>query len=345
LALVALIHLGGRFLPSFARELEQTLHRAVAKANGARHEYATLEHLLWALTQDSDVEAVLSACEVDPVALRRAAERYLDTELGSLVVAPGEAFEEAKPTAGFQRVIQRAVIHVQSSGRDEVTGANVLIALFSERESHAAYFLQEQDLTRLDVVNFIAHGIAKSASPTAEPLEGLPRVSTRRREQGDAHVGKIKRTVRRNKVDILNQSQAIIVLIDEKIRAIETERPNSDEMIRLREAELREFSEIRGVILDLKSYVEKSADQKSKTDELESIADAIHAMLIKYIRDHGCDALNWTFKGALISLLAVVGSLCGIAPITATTMGVIVGGKVVVDGLKAIRGSSPTRRS
>jgi len=152
-------------LPSFSRNLEETLHRAVAYANQRKHEYATLEHLLLSLTDDEDAAGVMSACDVDLPALKKTLVGYLDTELRSLIVEDGE---EAKPTAGFQRVIQRAVIHVQSSGRDEVTGGNVLVAVFSERESHAAYFLQEQDMTRYDAVNYIAHGIAKKAG-ASEP--------------------------------------------------------------------------------------------------------------------------------------------------------------------------------
>ena len=147
-------------MPSFSRNLEETLHRAVAYANQRRHEYATLEHLLLSLTDDQEAAGVMRACDVDLPALKKNLVNYLDTELKSLVIESGE---EAKPTAGFQRAIQRAVIHVQSSGREEVTGANVLVAIFSERESHAAYFLQEQDMTRYDAVNFIAHGIAKKA--------------------------------------------------------------------------------------------------------------------------------------------------------------------------------------
>jgi len=152
-------------LPSFSRNLEETLHRAVALATGRKHEYATLEHLLMSLTDDEDAAAVMIACDVDLVALKKSLVTYLEVELKSLIVQDGE---DAKPTAGFQRVIQRAVIHVQSSGRDEVSGANVLVAIFSERESHAAYFLQEQDMTRYDAVNFIAHGIAKKAE-ASEP--------------------------------------------------------------------------------------------------------------------------------------------------------------------------------
>ncbi len=147
-------------MPSFSRNLEDTLHRAVKFANERKHEYATLEHLLLSLADDQEASGVMRACEVDLAALKKNLLNYLDTELKSLVVDDGE---DAKPTAGFQRVIQRAVIHVQSSGREEVTGANVLVAIFSERESHAAYFLQEQDMTRYDAVNFIAHGIAKKA--------------------------------------------------------------------------------------------------------------------------------------------------------------------------------------
>ena len=147
-------------MPSFSRNLEDTLHKAVKFANDRKHEYATLEHLLLSLADDTDAKGVMLACDVDLAVLKKNVLNYLDTELKSLVVDDGE---DAKPTAGFQRVIQRAVIHVQSSGREEVTGANVLVAIFSERESHAAYFLQEQDMTRYDAVNFIAHGIAKKA--------------------------------------------------------------------------------------------------------------------------------------------------------------------------------------
>jgi ATP-dependent Clp protease ATP-binding subunit ClpA len=145
-------------MPSFSKSLELVLHKALSLANERRHEYATLEHLLLGLTEERDAVAVMRACGVDIDLLRRNLFDYLDGELSSLVMAaPGDA----KPTAGFQRVIQRAVIHVQSSGREEVTGANILVAIFAERESYAAYFLQEQDMTRYDAVNYISHGIAK----------------------------------------------------------------------------------------------------------------------------------------------------------------------------------------
>src|ERR1700691_2920986 len=145
-------------MPTFSRSLEQSLHRALALANERHHEYATLEHLLLALIEDQDAAAVMRACNVDLDKLRRSLVAYLESELDNLVT---DGAEDSKPTAGFQRVIQRAVIHVQSSGREEVTGANVLVAIFAERESHAAYFLQEQDMTRYDAVNYISHGIAK----------------------------------------------------------------------------------------------------------------------------------------------------------------------------------------
>ncbi|MBX9635903.1 MAG: ATP-dependent Clp protease ATP-binding subunit ClpA, partial [Magnetospirillum sp.] len=142
-----------------SRNLEQSLHRALAYASERRHEYATLEHLLLALSEDQDAVAVLRACNVDIDRLRRDLTEFVDTSLTDLVSPRGA---EPKPTAGFQRVVQRAAIHVQSSGREEVTGANVIVALFSERESHAVYFLQLQDMTRLDAVNYISHGVAKA---------------------------------------------------------------------------------------------------------------------------------------------------------------------------------------
>ena len=140
--------------------LEQTLHSALALATERHHEYATLEHLLLALTEDQDAVAVLRACGVDLEQLRQNLSEFIETELTGMVVTE---VSDPKPTAGFQRVVQRAAIHVQSSGREEVTGANVLVALFSERESHAVYFLQVHDMTRLDAVNYISHGIAKVA--------------------------------------------------------------------------------------------------------------------------------------------------------------------------------------
>ncbi|MDM9622260.1 ATP-dependent Clp protease ATP-binding subunit ClpA [Rhizobium sp. S96] len=147
-------------MPTFSPSLEKALHQALTFANERHHEYATLEHLLLALIDDADAAAVMGACNVDLDALRKTLIEYVDNELSNLVTGYDE---DSKPTSGFQRVIQRAVIHVQSSGREEVTGANVLVAIFAERESHAAFFLQEQEMTRYDAVNYISHGIGKRA--------------------------------------------------------------------------------------------------------------------------------------------------------------------------------------
>ncbi|MBW7921771.1 MAG: ATP-dependent Clp protease ATP-binding subunit ClpA [Rubellimicrobium sp.] len=158
-------------MPSFSPTLEQSIHAALALANSRRHELATLEHLLLALIDEPDAARVMRACAVDLALLRRELETFIDEELASLVTDVEGS--EAVPTAAFQRVVQRAAIHVQSSGRSEVTGANVLVAIFAERESNAAYFLQEQDMTRYDAVNFIAHGVAKDpAFGESRPVKG-----------------------------------------------------------------------------------------------------------------------------------------------------------------------------
>ncbi|ODU21300.1 MAG: ATP-dependent Clp protease ATP-binding subunit ClpA [Sphingomonas sp. SCN 67-18] len=154
-------------MPSFAPALETTLHNALTHASSRRHEYATLEHLLLALVDDEDASKVMIACGVEMGDLKDAVTHYLDTELEALRV---EGETDPSPTSGFQRVVQRAILHVQSSGRDDVTGANVLVALFSERESYAVYFLQQQDMSRLDAVSFISHGVGKGGTPP-EPRE------------------------------------------------------------------------------------------------------------------------------------------------------------------------------
>ncbi len=141
-----------------SHNLETTLRTALDLAKKQRHEYATLEHLLLALTEDSDASPVLRGVGVNLADLKRALLDFMEQELANLAV---DHVEEARPTAGFQRVIHRAAIHVQSAGKHEVNGANVLVAMFSERESHAVFFLQEQDVSRLDVVNYISHGIVK----------------------------------------------------------------------------------------------------------------------------------------------------------------------------------------
>ena len=158
-------------MPSFSSTLEQAIHGALALANARRHELATLEHLLLALMDEPEASRVLQACNVDIGDLRKTLEVFIDDDLSTLITTVEGS--EAVPTAAFQRVIQRAAIHVQSSGRNEVTGANVLVAIFAERESNAAYFLQEQDMTRYDAVNFIAHGVAKNPGfSEARPISG-----------------------------------------------------------------------------------------------------------------------------------------------------------------------------
>ncbi|MGX0975732.1 ATP-dependent Clp protease ATP-binding subunit ClpA [Roseovarius sp. MBR-51] len=158
-------------MPSFSNTLEQAIHAALALANARQHEFATLEHLLLALVDEPDAARVMKACSVNTEDLRTTLVEFIDDDLANLVTDIDGS--EAVPTAAFQRVIQRAAIHVQSSGRTEVTGANVLVAIFAERESNAAYFLQEQDMTRYDAVNFIAHGVAKDpAYGESRPVTG-----------------------------------------------------------------------------------------------------------------------------------------------------------------------------
>jgi ATP-dependent Clp protease ATP-binding subunit ClpA len=166
-------------MPSLSRSLEQALHRAIKLASDRHHEYATPEHLLLALMDDTDAAQVMKACNVDMDALRKTVQKYIDEELMTLVIEDGE---DAKPTTGFQRVVQRAVLHVQNSGREEVTGANVLVALFTERESHAVYFLQEQNMTRLDAVSYMSHGIAKRPGMSQQKT---PRGADEEGEEGE----------------------------------------------------------------------------------------------------------------------------------------------------------------
>ena len=191
-----------------SRNLEESLHRAIALASERRHEYATLEHLLFALTEDRDAVAVLRACGVDIEKLQKELNEYLDGELEMLIAS---LVEDPKPTAGFQRVLQRAAIHVQSSGREEVTGANVLVAMFSERESHAVYYLQAQDMTRFDAVNYISHGIAKvpGEAPERPGVSGADedaaaeKVNKKGNEALDAYCVDLNQKARDGKIDPL----------------------------------------------------------------------------------------------------------------------------------------------
>ncbi len=176
-------------MPSFASALESTLHKALEAASSRRHEYATLEHLLLALVDDEHASKVMSACGVDLGELKTTVAHYLDTELEALKV---DQATDPSPTSGFQRVVQRAILHVQSSGRDEVTGANVLVALFSERESYAVYFLQQQDMSRLDAVSYISHGVGKGSStgetttPKGAEEEKAPKSETKSTGKGES---------------------------------------------------------------------------------------------------------------------------------------------------------------
>ncbi|WP_420961993.1 ATP-dependent Clp protease ATP-binding subunit ClpA [Brucella sp. IR073] len=194
-------------MPSFSPSLERALHQALTIANERHHEYATLEHLLLALIDDQDAGAVMRACNVDMEHLRRTVTEYVDRELDNLVTGYDE---DSKPTAAFQRVIQRAVIHVQSSNREEVTGANVLVAIFAERESHAAYFLQEQQMTRYDAVNYISHGISKR--PGAAETRG-PRGAE---ANGEEHPAQEQDDSAKKKQDALT---AYCVNLNDKARA------------------------------------------------------------------------------------------------------------------------------
>nr|WP_174836726.1 MULTISPECIES: ATP-dependent Clp protease ATP-binding subunit ClpA [unclassified Ruegeria] len=175
--------------------MEQAIHAALAAANERRHEFATLEHLLLALLEEPDAVRVMKACSVDLDELRSTLVEFIDEDLSNLVTDIDGS--EAVPTAAFQRVIQRAAIHVQSSGRTEVTGANVLVAIFAERESNAAYFLQEQDMTRYDAVNFIAHGVAKDPAfgesrsvSGADQVEEDAQTTSGETEQKESALGK-----------------------------------------------------------------------------------------------------------------------------------------------------------
>lgn len=201
-------------MASFSRTLEQTLHRALSLAGAKKHEFATLEHLLFALTEDQDAIAVLRACNVDVEKLRQRIGTFIDEDLRGLVVG---APQDAKPTLSFQRAVQRALFHVQSSGREEVTGANVLVAIFSERESHAVHFLQEQDMTRLDAVSYISHGVAKSPGRgDRRPVRGADsdieqraeRADRTERERGDRNASKDKEALSAYCVNLNEKAKA-----------------------------------------------------------------------------------------------------------------------------------------
>ncbi len=153
----------------FSKDLEYSIGQCYKRAREARHEYMTVEHLLLALLENPSAEGVLKACGADFPRLRGDLEQAVAT---SVSVLPDEVDRDTQPTLGFQRVLQRAVYHVQSSGKKEVTGANVLVAIFGEKDSHAVYFLNQQDIARLDVVNYLSHGIARQGEAGDAPVEG-----------------------------------------------------------------------------------------------------------------------------------------------------------------------------
>ena len=142
-----------------SKDLERALNESFKQARAQRHEFITVEHLLLALLDDPAALKVLSACSANVEALRGDLAEFIDA---TTPMVSGEDEVDTQPTLGFQRVLQRAVFHVQSSGKAEVTGANVLVAIFSEQESQAVYFLKTQDISRLDIVNYITHGVSKS---------------------------------------------------------------------------------------------------------------------------------------------------------------------------------------
>lgn len=195
-------------MPGFSNSLEETLHRAMALATSRRHEFAMLEHLLFSLTEDQDAAAVMRACNVDVDLLRRDLETFITDELDDLVM---DGFVEARPTLSFQRVVQRALINVESSGREEVTGANVLVAIFSERESHAAYFLQKQEMTRLDAISYISHGVAKApGKESARAIRGV---------EGEFKAEKEETPPQEEKAENLEALDAYCVNLNEKAAA------------------------------------------------------------------------------------------------------------------------------
>ncbi|WP_443023767.1 ATP-dependent Clp protease ATP-binding subunit ClpA [Sneathiella sp.] len=182
----------------------------MALATSRRHEFAMLEHLLFSLTEDQDAAAVMRACNVDVDLLRRDLEAFITEELDDLVM---DGFVEARPTLSFQRVVQRALINVESSGREEVTGANVLVAIFSERESHAVYFLQKQEMSRLDAISYISHGVAKA--PGKETPRAIRGVDGEYKAEKEAS----SNTASEGKTETLEALDAYCVNLNEKAAA------------------------------------------------------------------------------------------------------------------------------
>nr|WP_233508727.1 ATP-dependent Clp protease ATP-binding subunit ClpA [Parvularcula marina] len=192
-------------MATFSENLERSIHRAIALATEKKQELATLEHLLYSLTEDPDAKAVMEACDVDIEELREQLIEYIDEDLEKLRV---EDADDAKPTAGFHRVVQRALIHVETSGRSEVTGANILVAIFAERESHATFFLNTHGMTRYDAVNYISHGLPKNGAPApGRSPRGVEEDEESATKQGpqalEAYTVDLNAKARKGKIDIL----------------------------------------------------------------------------------------------------------------------------------------------
>ena len=190
-------------MATFTKSLEKAIAKAFQVATEKKHQYVTLEHLLLALVDEEDAQNVMKACSVDADLLKENLEYYIDNELDNIINS--EKNSDPQPTSGFQRVIQRSIVHVQSSGKSEVTGANILVSLFAERESHATYFLQEQEVTRYDVVNFISHGITKidNFSYTDNLTDNAKTTSPNKTSPLDAYCVNLIKKAEKNKIDTL----------------------------------------------------------------------------------------------------------------------------------------------
>ncbi|MEA5123888.1 ATP-dependent Clp protease ATP-binding subunit ClpA [Xanthomonas floridensis] len=190
----------------FSKDLEQTIGQCYKRAREARHEFMTVEHLLLSLLDNPSAQAVLKACGADQLRLHNDLEQAIEASVSRLAEDDGR---DTQPTLGFQRVLQRAVYHVQSSGKKEVTGANVLVAIFGEKDSHAVYFLNQQDITRLDIVNYLSHGIAKLGEDGEQPSasDGEPKSEGGEGEgKGDAlaeYATNLNEQARNGKIDPL----------------------------------------------------------------------------------------------------------------------------------------------
>ncbi len=167
----------------FSKELEVSIGQCYKQARESRHEFMTVDHLLLALLDNASAVGVLRACGADLDALGAGLRQAIEDNVS---VLPEDDARDTQPTLGFQRVLQRAVYHVQSSGKKEVNGANVLVAIFSEKDSHAVYLMQKQDITRLDVVNYLSHGVARGNEPSEEPAEESRAVDGEGESKGNA---------------------------------------------------------------------------------------------------------------------------------------------------------------